>query len=86
MKIFRYPSAAADKKMKAIIGRAIDFRKADLQAVTRILNDVKGNGDDAVLRYGRQFDAPELSIENLVVSPAEIAAAGKGSIVALSGR
>lgn len=77
MKIFRYPSAAADKKMKAIIGRAIDFRKADLEAVTRILNDVKGNGDDAVLRYGRQFDAPELSIENLVVSPAEMAAAGK---------
>jgi histidinol dehydrogenase len=58
MKIFRYPSSAAEKKMKSIIGRDIDFRRSDVQAVTRILNDVKRNGDSALIRYSRQFDAP----------------------------
>ncbi|BBO82969.1 histidinol dehydrogenase [Desulfosarcina ovata subsp. sediminis] len=77
MKIFRYPSVAADKKLKSIIGRAIDFRKADLQAVTRILNDVKRHGDSAVVRYSRQFDAPDMTAGALTVTPDEMAAAGK---------
>jgi histidinol dehydrogenase len=77
MKILRYPSAAADKKMKTIIGRDIDFRKADVQAVTRILNDVKRNGDNALMRYCRAFDAPHMSIESLAVTPVEMARAGK---------
>ena len=77
MKILRYPSAAADKKMKTIIGRDIDFRKTDVQAVTRILNDVKRNGDSALIRYCQAFDAPHMSIEALAVTPAEMATAGK---------
>ena len=75
MKILRYPSAAADKKMKAIIGRGIDFRKADVQVVTRILNDVKRNGDSALIRYCQAFDAPPMTIETLAVTPEEMAAA-----------
>ena len=75
MKILRYPSAAADKKMRSIIGRKIDFRKADVQAVTRILNDVKRNGDDALIRYCQAFDAPGMTIETLAVTPEEMAAA-----------
>ncbi|BBO71878.1 histidinol dehydrogenase [Desulfosarcina alkanivorans] len=77
MKIFRYPSSAADKKMKAIVGRNIDFRKSDVQAVTRILKDVKKNGDSALIRYSRQFDAPRMTVEALAVSPEEMAAAKK---------
>jgi histidinol dehydrogenase len=77
MKIFRYPSAAAEKKMKTIIGRNIDFRKADVQAVTRILNDVKRNGDSALIRYSRQFDAPHMGIADIAVTPEEMAAAHK---------
>jgi len=75
MKILRYPSAAADKKMKTIIGRGIDFRKADVQAVTRILNDVKRNGDSALIRYCQAFDSPPMTIETLAVTPEEMAAA-----------
>ena len=75
MKILRYPSAAANKKMKTIIGRDIDFRKADVQAVTRILNDVKRNGDSALIRYCQAFDAPHMTIETLAVTPEEMAAA-----------
>ena len=77
MKILRYPSAAADKKMRAIIGRDIDFRKADVQAVTRILKDVKRNGDRALIQYTRQFDAPRMRIADIAVRPEEIAAARK---------
>ncbi|MDX2454958.1 histidinol dehydrogenase, partial [Desulfosarcina sp.] len=75
MKILRYPSAAADKKMKTIIGRGIDFRKADVQAVTRILNDVKRNGDSALVRYCQQFDAPQMTVAAIAVTPEEMAAA-----------
>ena len=75
MKILRYPSAAADKKMRAIIGRDIDFRKTDVQAVTRILNDVKRNGDSALIRYCQAFDAPHMTSETLAVTPEEMAAA-----------
>ncbi len=77
MKILRYPSAAAEKKVKSIVGRDIDFRKTDVQAVTRILNDVKRNGDQALIRYSQQFDAPQMTIEALAVTPQEMAAAGK---------
>jgi histidinol dehydrogenase len=77
MQIYRYPSAAAEKKMNAIIDRTIDFRKADVQAVTRILNDVKRNGDRALIQYCQKFDAPHMSIEALAVTPEEMAAAGK---------
>ena len=75
MKILRYPSVAADKKMKTIIDRDIDFRKADVQSVTRILNDVKRNGDSALVRYCQQFDAPRMTVEALRVADEEMAAA-----------
>lgn len=77
MKIFRYPSASADKKVKAITTRNIDFRKKDVQAVTRILGDVKRNGDSALVKYSREFDAPGMTASDLAVTPEEMAAARK---------
>jgi len=77
MKILRYPSAAAEKKVRSIVGRQIDFSAKDVQAVTRILNDVKRNGDDALIRYSREFDAPRMTIDALAVTSEEMAAAGK---------
>ena len=77
MKIFRYPSASAEKKLKSIVSRDIAFRKRDVQSVTRILNAVKRDGDEAVLRYSRQFDAPQMSADEMVVTREEMAAAAK---------
>ena len=77
MKILRYPSPAADKKVKSIIDRNIVFRKSDVQAVTRIIKDVRQNGDSALIRYTREFDAPKMSEKNLAVTPEEMTAAGK---------
>ncbi|MCG6908987.1 MAG: histidinol dehydrogenase [Deltaproteobacteria bacterium] len=77
MKIFRYPSPEAEKKLRAIENRSIGFRKKDVTAVARIIDDVKKNGDDALLDYTRRFDAPKLQREQLVVSREEMAAAPK---------
>jgi histidinol dehydrogenase len=77
MKIFNYPSTAAEKKLKSIIGREIDFRKKDVQVVTRIIKDVRQNGDSALIRYTREFDAPKMPEKNLAVTPKEMAAARK---------
>lgn len=75
MQIYRYPSAAAEKKMKSIIERSIDFRKADVQAVTKILDNVKKNGDQALIEYCQRFDAPQMTLDALAVTPEEMAAA-----------
>jgi histidinol dehydrogenase len=77
MKILQYPSPAAEKKLKAIVGREIDFRKKDVQAVTRILREIKKEGDEALIRYSRQFDAPKMKPADLVVTKEEMAAAKK---------
>jgi len=77
MKILNYPSTAAEKKLKSIIGREIDFRKKDVQAVTRIIKDVRQNGDSALIRYTREFDAPKMTEKDLAVTPEEMTAARK---------
>jgi histidinol dehydrogenase len=77
MKIYTYPSTIAEKKVSAIINRGLSFRKKDYQAVNRILDDVRRNGDEAVIKYARRFDAPNLTPASLRVSTGEMAAASK---------
>lgn len=77
MKIFQYPSQAAEKKLTIIENRSIGFRKKDVTAVARIIDDVKKNGDDALLHYTRRFDSPGLKKSALKVSDREMAAARK---------
>lgn len=71
MKIYAYPSAAAEKKLSAIVNRGSSFKKKDVLAVSRILEDVRRNGDDALIRYVNRFDAPELQVGALAVTAAE---------------
>jgi histidinol dehydrogenase len=40
--------------------------------VAEIIEEVKKRGDEAVLEYTRKFDAPDLTVENLKVSTAEL--------------
>ena len=75
MKIYTHPTRAAEKKMNAIANRGLDFNKKDLNRVARILDDVRKNGNTALLRYAQQFDAPDMTIEQLEVTPAEFKAA-----------
>ncbi|MDX2447988.1 MAG: histidinol dehydrogenase, partial [Desulfobacterales bacterium] len=57
MKTYTYPSSAAEKRLGIIENRTIGFKKKDISAVNRILEDVKKNGDKALLRYTHQFDS-----------------------------
>jgi histidinol dehydrogenase len=75
MKVFKFPSAAAQKRLDAIIGRHLAFRAKDLQVVKRILAAVRKNKDKALVDYINQFDAPKLTADSLKVTKAEIRSA-----------
>jgi histidinol dehydrogenase len=72
MKIFTFPSAAAEKRLDAIINRHLAFKAKDLQVVKRILSDVRKNKDKALVGYINRFDAPKLTAASLRVTKAEI--------------
>ena len=75
MKIYNYPSEAAEKRLQRIVQRGLGYQRKDLMAVQRIIDAVKKEGDDAVMRYSRQFDAPKLDVGQLAVTKAEMDAA-----------
>ena len=75
MKVFSYPSTEADKKLNAIIQRGLSFKKKDMAYVGRILEEVKKEGDAALIRYARKFDSPALTRDSLKVQPHEFKAA-----------
>ena len=77
MPIFHYPSSSAEKKLEAISRRSLSFRQKDVQAVSRILADVRRNRDKALLTYSRQYDAPRMTTGLLQVSPEDIRAAAR---------
>jgi histidinol dehydrogenase len=75
MKIYHYPSKTAEKRLSTIVSRSLAFKKKDLLAVTRIVEDVRRHGDKALIKYVRQFDSPKMNIKSLQVSPREIRSA-----------
>jgi histidinol dehydrogenase len=77
MKIYNFPSKAAEKRVSEIVNRNLTYRKKDYQAVARILEDVRRNGDSAVIKYANRFDAPKLTIDSIKVSSEEMDAASK---------
>ena len=77
MELMTYPSADAEVRIRAIINRGIDYEKDDIDSVNRILADVQSRGDSALIEYTNRFDAPEMTISEVAVAPAEIAAAKK---------
>lgn len=77
MKIFNYPSPSSEKKLQSIISRAPGFTKKDYQYVSRIVEDVKKNGDKALIKYTSQFDSSAVTIQSLKVSDKEFASASK---------
>ena len=77
MKIYNYPSKSAEKKIASIINRGLGFKKKDYQSVKRILQDVRKNGDKALIKYVNRFDSPDLSIDSIKVTRGEIDAATK---------
>lgn len=75
MKIYQYPTASAEKRLQKIEQRGADFKRKDITAVQRILEAVRKQGDEALLKYSRQFDAPKMTLKQFRVTPEEMAAA-----------
>jgi histidinol dehydrogenase len=78
MKIYHFPSEAAEKRLQRISGRGLGFRAKDIRLVQKIVENVRKEGDDALIRYSRQFDAPDQQIGQLQVTSAEMAEASRG--------
>lgn len=61
-------------ELKALLERGVDLESVE-DVVKRIVEDVRANGDEAVLRYTERFDGVRLTAEELAVSRSEIEAA-----------
>ena len=77
MKIYNYPSKSADKRVESIVNRGLGFKKKDLLEVTRIIEDVRKNGDGALVKYTKRFDSPGLTAESIMVTQKEMNDAAK---------
>jgi histidinol dehydrogenase len=77
IKTYHYPSASAEKRITAITNRGLSHKQKDLQTVSRILEDVRKNGDEALIQYVNRFDAPDMTLSALAVTESEMAAAAK---------
>jgi histidinol dehydrogenase len=77
MKIYKYPSNEAEDKLQFIIKRGIGFTEQEFANVVEILKDVKENGDDAIVKYTKQFDSELIDKNSLIATDNEIKEAGE---------
>lgn len=77
MEIWTYPSESAENRIQTILGRGLDYGTGDYENVSRIVDDVRKSGDEALIEYTRKFDAPEMGVSMLRVTEAEVAEAEK---------
>ncbi len=77
MKIYQYPSASAEDKLRTVAGRGLEFNEEAHVQVARILEDVRENRDAALVKYANQFDSPDLTAASLQVTPEEFRQAEK---------
>jgi histidinol dehydrogenase len=72
MKLIKQTGQNIDK----LYNRHLNFRKKHVEEKVRaIIDDVRLNGDDALLKYTRRFDAVKLTVRQLKVAEAEISSA-----------
>lgn len=75
MKIHRYSDPDFDETIDALANRSeLDLRNQD-EAVRKIVEDVRRDRDQAVLRFTNQFDQTQYDLGDLCVRPEEIRAA-----------
>ncbi|MGD9505558.1 MAG: histidinol dehydrogenase [Syntrophobacteraceae bacterium] len=77
MQAIAHPSREAEERLEVIASRKAGADPAMEKRVLEILEDVKREGDDALIRYTRRFDAPDMEIDRLTVSEEELEAASK---------
>jgi histidinol dehydrogenase len=65
-------SPEGEKCLQALLSRFQPAKNSCRDLVADIIAQVKDRGDEAVLEYTRKFDAPDLTVEGLQVSTAEL--------------
>ena len=65
-------SVEAEARIEEIVNRTLSYSEDHERAVAEIIRTVQSEGDAALLRYTRQFDAPEIDLEQIRVSGTEI--------------
>ncbi len=75
IEILSYPSVESERKIGAISKRKPGADPALEKKVAEIIEAVKSGGDEALLRYTRQFDAPAMEQDEITVTDSEIEAA-----------
>jgi len=77
MKIYNYPSRSAEQRITRIVNRGLAFDKKDMAAVSRICENVRKRGDQAVVSYTRKFDSARVTIQSQQVTDKEFSDAAK---------
>ncbi len=72
MNVLTYPSAEAEAKIEQIVNRTLDYSETHEHTVAEIIHAVQTEGDAALFRYTRQFDAPEFAVEQIRVNDKEM--------------
>ncbi|HCK12637.1 TPA: histidinol dehydrogenase, partial [Candidatus Poribacteria bacterium] len=72
IKIVEYNSESSKELIKKLEHRSQFENEPILITVREILADVRETGDNAVIKYTRKFDAPDISPHNLQVTDQEI--------------
>ena len=63
------------KEFQKIVNRYLCRKKNIQERVARIIEDVRSNGDEALLKYTRKFDKVKITPKQLKVSSSEVSAA-----------
>ena len=77
MKILNYPSHSAEQRLANIVKRGLAFPKKEMAAVSRMCENVRKNGDRAVIAYTRQFDSKRVSTRSMRVTDKEFTEAAR---------
>jgi len=77
MKVLTYPTEEAKVRIDRIVNRSLSYSVDVEHTVVEIIKAVQAEGDTALLRYTRQFDAPEINLEELKVSDSEMEGAAE---------
>ena len=72
MKVLTYPSEEAQARIAEIMNRTLAYSEDHERTVMKIIQAVQAEGDTALIRYTREFDAPEITLEQIRVGKAEI--------------
>lgn len=77
LKVLSYPSSEGETKLAQIATRKLGADLETEKRVVEILAQVRSHGDEALVRYTRQFDAPHMQLDDLTVQEEELKAAYK---------